>query len=99
MRLSDYEIESIKRLAATYFGEGSKVYIFGSRVDDSRHGGDIDIYIESDDVGEMFKRKLFFILDLQELIGEQKIDVVVNDLANQQNLPIYDIAKREGVAI
>jgi len=41
------EIHSIKQVAAEVFGSGAHLFLFGSRVDDQRRGGDIDLYISS----------------------------------------------------
>ena len=44
MRLSEKEITTIKRVIGESIGE-AKVYLFGSRLDDTRKGGDIDLFI------------------------------------------------------
>ena len=46
MRLSEKEKKIILNLAKKYFGEKTKVYVFGSRLEDKKAGGDIDLYIE-----------------------------------------------------
>lgn len=43
MRLSFFEVESIVKIFTEVFGEG-KIYLFGSRTDDSKKGGDIDFF-------------------------------------------------------
>ena len=48
MRLTNSEINSIKRVFLDLFHTG-KVYLFGSRVDDTKRGGDIDLYFELDE--------------------------------------------------
>jgi uncharacterized protein len=54
----------------------AKVWLFGSRADDCKKGGDIDIGILSSKVDVMeeikIRRKIF------DTIGEQKIDLVVS---------------------
>lgn len=44
MRLSIKEINLIKNKIDTTFGD-SLVYLFGSRVNDDKQGGDMDLYI------------------------------------------------------
>ncbi len=41
MRLTSYQVTMIKKAFSETFGKG-KVYIFGSRTDDTKRGGDID---------------------------------------------------------
>jgi predicted nucleotidyltransferase len=74
MRLSEFEVESIKRAVRARL-PNVKLYLFGSRTDDSRKGGDIDLLILSETAVE---RKIVRKIqnDLDELIGEQKIDIV-----------------------
>ena len=45
MRLSEKEKKIILNLAKKYFGKNTKVYVFGSRLENKK-GGDIDLYIE-----------------------------------------------------
>ena len=79
MRLTSFERENIKKTFYKLF-ENGKVYLFGSRVDDLKRGGDIDLYIELESqlpIKEEMHLKSKFRLALYELIGEQKIDVVI----------------------
>jgi len=78
MRLSLFEIETIVNLKNKYFGEAAKIYLFGSRTDDSKKGGDIDLYIEKDHKSDSdYDKKIQFIRELKEIIGDQKIDLVL----------------------
>ncbi len=78
MRLTDVEINAIKDCAARHFGAGATVRVFGSRVDETRSGGDIDLHIETEtpELAEL-AHELRFREELNGLIGEQKVDVVV----------------------
>lgn len=80
MRLTSYEIEMIKKSFFEVFKSG-KIYLFGSRIDDSKRGGDIDLFIElSLDLSakEIMEKKSAFKLRLYNRIGEQKIDVIIS---------------------
>ena len=45
MRLSLKEQQEIKKILKDIFGD-VKIYIFGSRLDDSKKGGDVDIFLQ-----------------------------------------------------
>ena len=48
MRLNQYEKEVIAASARKYFGENTGVILFGSKADDTRKGGDIDLVVRPD---------------------------------------------------
>jgi len=96
MRLTDYERESIKKAFIEIFQNG-KIYLFGSRVDDTKRGGDIDLYLCPNKKFENEReRKRKFQILLDEYIGEQKIDVV---MAKDTNRLIEQVAIRDGVEL
>ena len=90
MRLTEYQLKIIRRAVVNNFGETSKVYLFGSRVDDTKKGGDIDLFIEADfSQEELFNRKINFLTELQLNMGERKIDVVTyNSLTAGDTIPL-----------
>ena len=45
MRLSNDSMLTIKQAVTLIFGKDAKVYLFGSRADDAKKDGDIDLYI------------------------------------------------------
>lgn len=80
MRLTDFEIKNIKEIFFEVFKNG-EIYLFGSRVDDSLKGGDIDLYIKPKcplSIQDILNKKSKFKIKLEDKIGEQKIDVVVS---------------------
>jgi predicted nucleotidyltransferase len=75
MRLTAKQHQAIKEAFHTIFHTG-EVYLFGSRVDDTEKGGDIDLYLHVRDQTDLAKKRIAFLVYLKRLIGEQKIDVV-----------------------
>lgn len=76
MRLSKKICELIKSSAIETFGN-TNVYLFGSRTDDTKLGGDIDIAIESNlTKNEFRKNKIKLISSLIKKGFELKIDIV-----------------------
>ncbi|TWJ19307.1 nucleotidyltransferase family protein [Geobacter argillaceus] len=72
----------------------ARVYLFGSRVDDAKKGGDIDLLVMSDKLTLDDKRTIK--MKLYELIGEQKIDLV---LAADDSDPFVKLALETGVEL
>jgi len=97
MRLNKEYIDVIKTAALHNFGEDVKVYLFGSRVNDAKKGGDIDLYIETQVTEDLLKRKLSMLAMLHRVLGEQKIDIVIKRAGSKRY--IDKIAKNEGVAL
>ena len=99
MRLTEHALSVIRHLVRQHFGDKANVYLFGSRVDDTKRGGDIDLYI---DIAEKLENKagavLQFNAQLQVSLGEQRIDVIVRDGATRP-LPIHEQARRTGVRL
>lgn len=91
MRLTEHQKKSIIENLKIVFGERAKVYLFGSRVDDSKRGGDIDLLIECEPCYNTFANVIKFLTKLQNNIGQQKIDVVVkNVLENDERLIVRE---------
>ncbi len=82
MRISKEYIETFKLKFKTYFGEG-ELYLFGSRVDDKKKGGDIDLYLKVVNQENLFEKKIKFLSRVKRELGEQKIDIVFNKYENR----------------
>jgi len=96
MRLTTFEINTIKQNANNIFGDTTKIYLFGSRVDDSKKGGDIDLYIISENQDNLYDKKIKFLSALERSLGEQKIDVVI---AKDKNRLIEKEAITQGIEL
>ncbi|WP_456480635.1 nucleotidyltransferase domain-containing protein [Nautilia sp.] len=94
MRLADWEVREIKKAAELVFGENVRVILFGSRVDDNKKGGDIDLYVVTDEPS-MEKEGKFWI-ELQKRLGEQKIDIILSEDPNRK---IEQAALKEGIEL
>lgn len=99
MRISEYEIESIKKLAHRHFGKDVQVILFGSRTKNQMRGGDIDLFIANQN-GEQLKiqTKINFITDLILQIGDQRIDVVLENPA-AKNSVFYQTIYQTGIQL
>lgn len=96
MRLTPTEQQVIRDASLRYFGVRPR--LFGSRVDDSKLGGDIDLYIEAElPAPDAFERELRMAAELYRTLGDRKIDIVVN--TGHLDLPIYHVARAQGVLL
>jgi len=95
MRLRDLHQHEIVRLVRENISNKAEVWLFGSRCDDEAKGGDIDLYIETPSVDNLFKRKIELRLRLEDLLGQQKIDLIIRT-TDEALLPIHVLAKQNG---
>jgi len=100
MRLSSEKVEAIKAAAAEVFGDDAQVWLFGSRVDDARRGGDIDLYIETglESAAERARLEARYWARLQRILGERKIDIVTHARGAAMR-PIDQQARNTGIRL
>lgn len=100
VRLHPRDLEIILKTFTRFFGPEDHLWLFGSRADPSKKGGDIDLYIESSLPNEdAFNARLKFGAALYLELEEQKVDIVLNLLGTSTELPIYQVAKTTGVLL
>lgn len=99
MRLSPEQVAIILQTTAETFGPEARVWLFGSRVDDRKRGGDIDLLVESEHpIDAPAFRAARLAARLQRQMQGRKVDVLL--LApNLRHLPIHDAARREGLVL
>lgn len=101
MRLTSSQIKSIKQVAAEVMGDQARLMLFGSRVDDTRRGGDIDLYVAAPVLPPQAQQatKLKLLVKLKQQIGEQRIDLVFAPAPGQPLWPIHAIAQQTGIPL
>ncbi len=99
MRLSLEQQNAIRAASIAAFDADVSVWLFGSRVDDNKRGGGIDLLIQPGPAAsdQQFSRKIRFLTALERKLGERKIDVVIE--APHDTRPIVEIALATGVKI
>ena len=96
MRLTDEQIQSIRLSARQIGGDQSRVRVFGSRLDDSARGGDLDLMLElPSPVDNPALMAAQLAARVSRAMHGRKVDVVIS-APNLMRLPIHDIAFQEG---
>jgi len=83
MRITPQERQVIREEAAQAFGEDAKVFLFGSRTDDAKRGGDIDLFIEVNNKEGLHEKETKFLSRVKWRTEDQRIDVVFNEDPNR----------------
>ncbi len=95
MRLRPEELASIRKHKAV-FAPNAEAYLFGSRTNPAARGGDIDLFLLTEDrLPQSTVRKLRRAI-LNE-IGEQKLDII--NFTRSAQHPFKDIAMASSVKI
>ncbi len=99
MRLSQDQQTAIRSAGVEMFGAKVGVWLFGSRMDDSLRGGDVDILL---DIPERVDNPALlaaqFAAKVTRLMSGRKVDVVLF-APNLARLPIHDVAFSEGIKL
>ena len=102
MRLSNDEQAAIAKAAGAALPPGSRVLLFGSRTDDSRRGGDIDLLVEPSeplDAVQVVALRTRLAAGLYRLMGERRIDILVA-AADESDTPlIVAEARQHGIEL
>jgi predicted nucleotidyltransferase len=79
-----YIIEAVRDVSE---GKNFDLYLYGSRADDTKAGGDIDLLLVTDMENIiLFKKKKHIILaNIKKHIGDQRIDLTISDSAALNN--------------
>lgn len=95
MRLTSTQHKHILQVTHQNFGADANVWLFGSRVDDARRGGDVDLYVETAQASTLLSA-LRCKIALEESL-DLHVDLVVREYGKDK--PIYQIAKKQGVRL
>ncbi|MDR2151190.1 MAG: nucleotidyltransferase domain-containing protein [Helicobacteraceae bacterium] len=95
MRISAYEKDTIIK-AVEAVDPSAKIWLFGSRADDSKKGGDIDIAILSKAIDTDILQKIKIRRDICDKIGDQQIDILTSQNGEE---PFFKLAQANGRAL
>lgn len=96
MRLSDEQIVVIRDVIRQEAGSEARVRVFGSRLDDKRRGGDLDLFVEVDrPVTNPAWLSARISARLTRSMHGRDVDVVLS-APNLRREPLHAVAEREG---
>jgi len=99
MRLTQYQQDEVRRAVRELAGAEARVRLFGSRLDDSARGGDIDLLVElPSEVSDEISLACQIAGRISHRLGGQKVDVLVA-AANSRLAPVHKVARSEGVIL
>jgi len=94
MRLTDAEVKVLKSALAE-ISPKAELFLFGSRVDDDKKGGDIDLLVVDPNLEWQDLRKLRLAFFAQ--FGEQKLDIILDDGSFKD--PFHRLIKQQAVPL
>ena len=96
MRLTDHQIQTIRQLVRQVAGDQTRVRVFGSRLDDTARGGDLDLMLElPEPVDKPALLAAQVAARVSRTMSGRRVDVLLS-APNLMRLPIHDIAFQEG---
>lgn len=99
MRLTQLQQMQLKRITQEVCGSDATLFLFGSRLDDMKKGGDIDLLIK---INHFVSNPALIAAKIQAKamlsLGEQKFDVLIQ-APNLESLPIHEVALAQGVLL
>ncbi len=94
VRLKDWEINVIKKVIKS-FDQDARVFIYGSRADLNKKGGDIDILVISKNIS--LETQLKIKAKLIKYLGDRKIDLVI--AKNEKETNFVELIYNQSVEI
>ena len=95
MRINELQKKSIINAVKTTDPE-ARIWLFGSRVDDNKKGGDIDIAIYSEEIHKDVMKVINVRRYICDRIGEQRIDIVTSSDGSEA---IFKLAQDQGIEL
>lgn len=102
MRLTPKEQADIAASAKAVLPAGSRISLFGSRMDDTRRGGDVDLWIElagQPTAAEVVRLRGRLTAALYRRWGERRIDMVMTLRGLPDARPIVAAARRHSIEL
>lgn len=99
MRLTDTQRQLIQHIVIDELGPGTSVRLFGSRLDDTARGGDIDLLVElAEPVERPAQLAARLSVRIMRAMHGRKVDVLLS-APNLSEQAIHRLAREQGVLL
>jgi hypothetical protein len=99
MRLSPEAVDAIRSAVQALARPDARVRMFGSRLDDSTRGGDVDLLLEvPTPVAQPARLSANLAARISRALGGRAVDVVIS-APNLRHLPVHAHAQASGIPL
>lgn len=99
MRLTKQQKQTIIEVVQSLTDEDTKITLFGSRTDDSKQGGDVDLLLTfAKEISQPAVLSAKISARLLRAFQGRKVDILLS-APNLQKYPIHTIAKEQGIPL
>ncbi len=102
MRLTETEKRDIAQASRAVLPPGTRVSLFGSRTNDTKRGGDVDLLVEPPELvtaQQIVDMRTRLAARLYRLMGERRIDILVAPADVADNRLIVSEARRQAIEL
>jgi predicted nucleotidyltransferase len=102
MRLTESDLRAIEAASREVLPPGTRVALFGSRTDDTRRGGDIDLLLEPPDPltpAATVDLRTRLAARLYRLMGERRIDILVSPAGMADDRLVLIDARQQAIEL
>ena len=99
MRLTAHEIKDILEVLRSY-SKNSHVFLHGSRIDDDKKGGDIDLFfvVDNSDYEIVSNQSHKITAELSLKLREQKVDLLILSKSNSTTNDFFNNSKKTSLS-
>jgi len=99
MRLTEQQVQAIRKATIEVVGHAAPVWLFGSRVNETARGGDVDLMVQlTEPVNDPASLMIKLATKVSKCMHGRKVDVLI-DAPNLMHFPIHDMVKKSGVLL
>lgn len=102
MRLTAEETERVILIVEKFLeGSAAELRLFGSRVDDHKRGGDIDLLliVNANTKQRLMENKHYLLSSLKDKLGDQKIDLKIAEALDFETDPFLAVIYSKSILL